>query len=61
MPVHRVITGDVLAQLRTIASGGVRSVSDIDGLDAIGCTGVIIGKALYEGNISMEDLTKYAR
>jgi phosphoribosylformimino-5-aminoimidazole carboxamide ribotide isomerase len=50
-----------LPALGLIASGGVRSVSDIDELDAIGCTGVIIGKALYEENISMEDLAKYAR
>jgi phosphoribosylformimino-5-aminoimidazole carboxamide ribotide isomerase len=49
-----------LPALGLIASGGVRSVADIDELDAIGCTGVIIGKALYEGNITPEDLAKYA-
>ena len=49
-----------LPALGLIASGGVRSVSDINGLDAIGCTGVIIGKALYEGNIITEDLAQCA-
>ena len=49
-----------LPALGLIASGGVRSVADIDELDAIGCTGVIIGKALYEGNMKPEDLAKYA-
>ncbi len=48
-----------LPALNLIASGGVRSVADIDELDAIGCTGVIIGKALYEGKIKPEDLAKY--
>ena len=48
-----------LPSLGLIASGGVRSVADIDELDAIGCTGVIIGKALYEGRINPEDLAKY--
>ncbi len=49
-----------LPALALIASGGVRSVADIDELDSIGCTGVIIGKAFYEGNITPEDLAKYA-
>jgi len=43
-----------------IASGGVSHISDIEKLIDAGCSGVIIGKALYEGNIRLEDLTKYA-
>lgn len=42
-----------------IASGGVRSIADIDELETIGCNGVIIGKALYERSIKLEDLAKY--
>lgn len=42
-----------------IASGGVRSVADIDVLGSIGCNGVIIGKALYERTIKLEELAKY--
>ncbi|MFM9905741.1 MAG: 1-(5-phosphoribosyl)-5-[(5-phosphoribosylamino)methylideneamino]imidazole-4-carboxamide isomerase [Pyrinomonadaceae bacterium] len=44
-----------------IASGGVRSIQDIEELEKAGCRGVIIGRALYEGTIRLEDLKKYAR
>lgn len=39
-----------------IASGGISSVDDINELEKAGCEGVIIGKALYEGKISAEEL-----
>ena len=42
------------------ASGGVRSVDDIRKLKAMGLYGVIIGRALYEGNIKVEDLKEFA-
>ncbi len=45
-------------ELRLIASGGVRDLQDIDALESIGCSGVIIGKAIYEGRISLEALTR---
>jgi phosphoribosylformimino-5-aminoimidazole carboxamide ribotide isomerase len=44
---------------RLIASGGVSSLSDIENLKRIGCEGVIIGKALYEGKITMADLIPF--
>lgn len=44
-----------------IASGGVRSIEDVDELDRIGCAGAIIGRALYEGSIKLEELSRYAR
>lgn len=47
-------------EIALIASGGVRSIADIDELNSIGCKGVIIGKALYEQTIKMEELAKYA-
>lgn len=40
-----------------IASGGVNSIDDIMQLKDIGCCGVIIGKAFYEGKISLRDLS----
>jgi len=46
-------------QLKIIASGGVSKLDDIDKLEKIGCRGVIIGKAIYEGRITLEELTKY--
>jgi len=55
---------DILAaipDLDLIASGGVSSIADVQALEAIGCTGVIIGKAIYEGLITDEDLQRYAR
>lgn len=44
-------------QLQFIASGGVGTIDDLVQLKAIGCHGVIIGKAIYEGKISMSDLS----
>ena len=44
--------------LHFIASGGVSSMADVDSLRAIGCKGVIIGKAIYEGLITLKDLSK---
>jgi phosphoribosylformimino-5-aminoimidazole carboxamide ribotide isomerase len=46
------------AQLRVIASGGVSSLDDVRNLAARfedGVVGVVIGRALYEGNFSLRD------
>ena len=45
-------------QLHFIASGGVSSMEDVYLLAEIGCRGVIIGKAIYEGKVSLNDLSK---
>lgn len=37
-------------------SGGISAASDISALDALGLRRVIVGKAFYEGRISMEEL-----
>jgi phosphoribosylformimino-5-aminoimidazole carboxamide ribotide isomerase len=42
--------------INLIASGGVSSIEEIQQLDKIGCYGVVIGKAIYENLISLEDL-----
>ena len=39
-----------------ITSGGVRSTEDVDKLSKMNVAGVIIGKALYEGKISLEEI-----
>jgi len=39
-----------------IASGGISSVKDIEELRETGCEGAIIGKALYEGILKLNDL-----
>jgi phosphoribosylformimino-5-aminoimidazole carboxamide ribotide isomerase len=43
-----------------IASGGVSSVADLDRLKEIGCRGAIVGKAIYENRISLEQLKEFA-
>lgn len=43
-------------KLDFIASGGVASINDIYELDRVGCKGVIIGKAIYEGRITFNEL-----
>ncbi|MDE3252053.1 MAG: 1-(5-phosphoribosyl)-5-[(5-phosphoribosylamino)methylideneamino]imidazole-4-carboxamide isomerase [Bacteroidota bacterium] len=43
-------------KLHFVASGGVASMDDLQELKRIGCQGVIIGKAIYEGRIDMADL-----
>jgi len=45
--------------LHFIASGGVSSMKDLEDLQAIGCKGVIVGKAIYEGRITIKELTKF--
>jgi len=45
--------------IKLIASGGVTSLDDIVRLKILGCEGVIIGKALYEGHIHLRDLEHY--
>ena len=45
--------------IELIASGGVACMQDIMELEAIGCKSVVIGKALYEGKISLKELEKY--
>ena len=46
-------------KVRLIASGGVASVEDLRLLKEIGCEGAIVGKAIYEGKIKIEELRNY--
>jgi phosphoribosylformimino-5-aminoimidazole carboxamide ribotide isomerase len=48
-----------IPELKLIASGGVSSTKDIEELERVGCSGVIIGKAIYEGRIKLEELRDY--
>ena len=45
--------------LKLVASGGVSSLQDLETLDAIGCAGAIVGKAIYENRIPLESLQKF--
>lgn len=43
--------------IHLIASGGIHSMHDLEQLNQLGCHGAIIGKAIYEGIISLEELS----
>lgn len=45
--------------LKLIASGGISTFDELPRLAEIGCEGTIIGKAIYEGRISMKQLEQY--
>ncbi len=45
--------------IELIASGGVSSMADLEELQRIGCTGAIIGKAIYEGRIRLQELSAF--
>ena len=45
-------------QINLIASGGVSNINDLVTLKEIGCHGAILGKAIYEGNIALKELSQ---
>jgi phosphoribosylformimino-5-aminoimidazole carboxamide ribotide isomerase len=51
---------NALPDVYLIASGGVGSISDIEQLGAAGISAVICGKAIYEGRIRLEELSRFA-
>lgn len=44
------------AKLEVIASGGVASARDVEAVRGAGLAGVIIGRALYEGGVRLEEV-----
>lgn len=51
---------DIMNQtnVNLIASGGVSSINDLIELKKIGCSGAIVGKAIYEGKVTLKELRK---
>mgnify|MGYP001154581465 FL=1 len=47
------------SNLKLIASGGISCFEELPQLAAMGCEGTIIGKAIYEGRISLKQLEQY--
>ena len=45
--------------VKLIASGGISTFDELPKLADLGCEGVIIGKAIYEGNMSLKQLETY--
>ncbi len=55
---------DIMAEIpgiKLIASGGVSSVKDLEELQKTGVYGTIVGKAYYEGRISLEELAAFEK
>ncbi|CAN5469452.1 1-(5-phosphoribosyl)-5-[(5-phosphoribosylamino)methylideneamino]imidazole-4-carboxamide isomerase [soil metagenome] len=46
--------------IQLTASGGVSKIDDLFELKEAGCVAAIVGKAIYEGNISVNDLKQFA-
>ena len=55
LDLYRNIVGK-FPELHFIASGGVSGIDDVHRLEEVGCKGVIIGKAIYEGRIKLSEL-----
>lgn len=47
------------SEVSLISSGGISSIQDLEDLKELGCSGAIIGKALYEGKITLKELRKF--
>jgi phosphoribosylformimino-5-aminoimidazole carboxamide ribotide isomerase len=45
--------------LNLIASGGVSNIEDLKILREIGCSGAIVGKAIYENRITLKELASF--
>lgn len=45
-------------EINLTASGGVSNINDVRRLKEIGCSGVIIGKAIYENLVTLDELIK---
>lgn len=50
---------ELFPSIKLIASGGVSSLEDLDQLKANGLDGAIIGKAIYEGKITLNELATF--
>ncbi len=50
---------DQFPDLKLIASGGVSNMDDLHRLNEMGVYGTIVGKAYYEGHISLEELASF--
>lgn len=50
---------DNVPYIQLIASGGVSNIADIELLAEMGISSVIVGKAIYEGNIKLKDLIPF--
>ncbi|MBS9525124.1 1-(5-phosphoribosyl)-5-[(5-phosphoribosylamino)methylideneamino]imidazole-4-carboxamide isomerase [Litoribacter alkaliphilus] len=47
--------------VKLIASGGVSSMKDLEDLEKVGVYGAIVGKAYYEGKVTLEELAAFGK
>ena len=47
------------SHLQLIASGGIKDLTDLEQLKEIGCSGAILGKAIYENRITLKELENF--
>ncbi|MEN4760570.1 1-(5-phosphoribosyl)-5-[(5-phosphoribosylamino)methylideneamino]imidazole-4-carboxamide isomerase [Chryseobacterium sp. C39-AII1] len=45
--------------VKLVASGGISGMGDVFQMKEMGCDGTIIGKAIYEGKISLKEIQKF--
>ena len=57
--LYKDILGEI-PSLKLIASGGVTSIQEIEQLQEKGLYGAIVGKAMYEGRITLKELGKFS-
>jgi phosphoribosylformimino-5-aminoimidazole carboxamide ribotide isomerase len=57
-PSHSLYS-DILAvtDINLIASGGITSMDDLEKLKTAGCEGAIVGKSVYEGRLTLKELS----
>ena len=54
--LYKKIMNDYPA-INLVASGGVSNLEDVRMLKEIGCSGAIIGKAIYENRVTLKELS----
>jgi phosphoribosylformimino-5-aminoimidazole carboxamide ribotide isomerase len=57
--ISQCVTSSGVEKIKLIASGGISTFDELPKLAALGCEGTIIGKAIYEGRISLKQLEDY--
>lgn len=58
MDLYKTLNAE-FPSLNFIASGGITDIHEIVELDRIGVSGVVIGRAIYEGRIKLKELEKF--
>jgi phosphoribosylformimino-5-aminoimidazole carboxamide ribotide isomerase len=57
--LYKKILNESEVGLKLIASGGISEYDELPRLEELGCEGVIIGKAIYENRIGLDQLEAY--